>query len=90
VLCECCKRIICLRTNAKTLDNRIMTGTDHHIAGLGNLIEWTNRSDQYVLTSNIQAQPLPILTHPGTPQQRATPNTGQPLPSEACQATKAT
>lgn len=23
-----------------------MTGTDHHIAGLGNLIEWTNRSDQ--------------------------------------------
>lgn len=22
----------------------IMTGTDHHIAGLGNLIEWTNRS----------------------------------------------
>ncbi|KAK5105705.1 hypothetical protein LTR62_002358 [Meristemomyces frigidus] len=24
----------------------IMTGTDHHIAGLGNLIEWTNRSDQ--------------------------------------------
>ena len=26
--------------------DRIMTGTDHHIAGLGNLIEWTNRSDQ--------------------------------------------
>lgn len=24
----------------------VMTGTDHHIAGLGNLIEWTNRSDQ--------------------------------------------
>ena len=24
----------------------IMTGTDNHIAGLGNLIEWTNRSDQ--------------------------------------------
>lgn len=24
----------------------IMTGTDHHIAGLGNLIEWTNRSGQ--------------------------------------------
>lgn len=24
----------------------IMTGTDHHIAGLGNLIEWTNRADQ--------------------------------------------
>ena len=24
----------------------IMTGTDHHIAGLGNLVEWTNRSDQ--------------------------------------------
>ncbi|KAK4895606.1 hypothetical protein LTR27_006389 [Elasticomyces elasticus] len=24
----------------------ILTGTDHHIAGLGNLIEWTNRSDQ--------------------------------------------
>lgn len=26
--------------------SRIMTGTDHHIAGLGNLIEWTNRSGQ--------------------------------------------
>lgn len=24
----------------------IMTGTDHHIAGLGNLIEWTNHSGQ--------------------------------------------
>jgi arylsulfatase len=24
----------------------IMTGTDHHIAGLGNLIEWTNISGQ--------------------------------------------
>ena len=24
----------------------IMTGTDNHIAGLGNLVEWTNRSDQ--------------------------------------------
>lgn len=24
----------------------IMTGTDHHIAGLGNLIEWTNKSGQ--------------------------------------------
>ncbi|KAK0922197.1 hypothetical protein LTS16_013643 [Friedmanniomyces endolithicus] len=24
----------------------LMTGTDHHFAGLGNLIEWTNRSDQ--------------------------------------------
>ncbi|KAK4984095.1 hypothetical protein LTR50_006837 [Elasticomyces elasticus] len=24
----------------------IMTGTDHHIAGLGNLIEWTNRAGQ--------------------------------------------
>lgn len=24
----------------------LMTGTDHHIAGLGNLIEWTNRSGQ--------------------------------------------
>jgi hypothetical protein len=23
-----------------------MTGTDHHIAGLGNLIEWTNISGQ--------------------------------------------
>jgi hypothetical protein len=67
-----------------------MTGTDHHIAGLGNLIEWTNRSDQYVLTSYTQAKPLLILTHSGTPQQRATPNTGQPLLSEACQATKAT
>ena len=29
-----------------------MTGTDHHIAGLGNLIEWTNRSDQYVSNSS--------------------------------------
>lgn len=24
----------------------IMTGTDHHIAGLGNLVEWTNISGQ--------------------------------------------
>jgi hypothetical protein len=24
----------------------IMTGTDHHIAGLGNLVEWTNFSGQ--------------------------------------------
>jgi hypothetical protein len=24
----------------------LMTGTDHHIAGLGNLIEWTNISGQ--------------------------------------------
>jgi len=24
----------------------LMTGTDHHIAGLGNLIEWTNTSGQ--------------------------------------------
>jgi arylsulfatase A-like enzyme len=24
----------------------IMTGTDHHITGLGNLIEWTNISGQ--------------------------------------------
>jgi hypothetical protein len=67
-----------------------MTGTDHHIAGLGNLIEWTNRSDQYVLTLTSQAKPLLILTHLETPQQRVTPNTGQPLHREACQATKAT
>lgn len=25
----------------------IMTGTDHHIAGLGNLIEWTNVASQH-------------------------------------------
>jgi hypothetical protein len=67
-----------------------MTGTDHHIAGLGNLIEWTNRSDQYVLTSNIQTKSLLIVIHSETLQQKATPNTGQPLLSEACQATKAT
>ena len=24
----------------------IMTGTDHHIAGLGNLVEWTNTVGQ--------------------------------------------
>jgi hypothetical protein len=85
-----CTKLLCARINANGLRNRIMTGTDHHIAGLGNLIEWTNRSDQYVLTLTSQAKPLLILTHPETPQQRATPNTGQPLPSEACQATKAT
>jgi hypothetical protein len=67
-----------------------MTGTDHHIAGLGNLIEWTNRSDQYVLTSDIQAKPPLTLTHLETHRQRVTPNTGLPLLSEACQATKAT
>ncbi|TKX25985.1 sulfatase-like protein 2 [Elsinoe australis] len=32
----------------------IMTGTDHHIAGLGNLIEWTNRSGQNAPTSDNQ------------------------------------
>jgi hypothetical protein len=63
-----------------------MTGTDHHIAGLGNLIEWTNRSDQYV--SKLSCHPLP-LTYPETLQQKATPNTGLPLHSEECQATKA-
>lgn len=61
-----------------------MTGTDHHIAGLGNLIEWTNRSDQYVLTLKLQAKALLVLTRPGTLQQRAMPNTGRPLLSEAC------
>ncbi|KAF4547960.1 Sulfatase-like protein 3 [Elsinoe fawcettii] len=30
----------------------LMTGTDHHIAGLGNLIEWTNRSGQNAPTSS--------------------------------------
>lgn len=65
-----------------------MTGTDHHIAGLGNLIEWTNRSDQYVLTLNLLATTLLILTPLGTHQQRAMPNTGQPLLSEACLDTK--
>lgn len=29
-----------------------MTGTDHHIAGLGNLIEWTNRSGQNAPTKD--------------------------------------
>jgi hypothetical protein len=76
--------------SSKRLDNRIMTGTDHHIAGLGNLIEWTNRSDQYVFTSNMQAEPLLILTHSETLQQKVTLNTGPPLLSEACQDTKAT
>lgn len=69
------------------LPDRIMTGTDHHIAGLGNLIEWTNRSDQYVSSP-------PSLHHllicPEMLQQKATPNTGPPLPNEACPATKAT
>ncbi|KAF2218773.1 alkaline-phosphatase-like protein [Elsinoe ampelina] len=32
----------------------IMTGTDHHIAGLGNLIEWTNISGQNAPTSENQ------------------------------------
>ncbi|GAM86728.1 hypothetical protein ANO11243_047470 [Dothideomycetidae sp. 11243] len=32
----------------------IMTGTDHHIAGLGNLIEWTNRSGQNAPTKDNQ------------------------------------
>ena len=85
-----CTKLLCARRNAKELRNRSMTGTDHHIAGLGNLIEWTNRSDQYVLTLSSQAEPLLILNHLETPQQRATLNTGQPLPREACQATKAT
>lgn len=31
----------------------IMTGTDHHIAGLGNLIEWTNLSSQNDPTGNM-------------------------------------
>jgi hypothetical protein len=65
-----------------------MTGTDHHIAGLGNLIEWTNRSNQYV-SSSFQGRHH-TLTNPETLQQKATPNTGLPLHSEACQATKAT
>ncbi|PNS15462.1 hypothetical protein CAC42_721 [Sphaceloma murrayae] len=30
----------------------ILTGTDHHIAGLGNLIEWTNRSGQNAPTED--------------------------------------
>ena len=40
---------LCVNVDTNDLRNRIMTGTDHHIAGLGNLLEWTNRSDQYVL-----------------------------------------
>jgi hypothetical protein len=66
-----------------------MTGTDHHIAGLGNLIEWTNRSDQYDPTPP-RPNSLTSLTTPETPQQKATPNTGPPLPNAACPATKAT
>ena len=66
-----------------------MTGTDHHIAGLGNLIEWTNRSDQYVSKSP-RAPLCTNLTTPETPQQKAMPNTGPPLHSAACPATKAT
>lgn len=30
----------------------ILTGTDHHIAGLGNLIEWTNKSGQNAPSSS--------------------------------------
>lgn len=64
-----------------------MTGTDHHIAGLGNLIEWTNRSDQYVSNSSNHYHTLTYKKE--TLQQKIMPNTGRPLLSEACQATKA-
>lgn len=65
-----------------------MTGTDHHIAGLGNLIEWTNRSDQYVSNSSNHYHTLTYKIE--MLQQKATPNIGLPLPSEACQVTKVT
>jgi arylsulfatase len=35
----------------------IMTGTDHHIAGLGNLIEWTNISGQNDPNGNMSTAP---------------------------------
>ncbi|KXJ89840.1 alkaline-phosphatase-like protein [Microdochium bolleyi] len=35
----------------------IMTGTDHHIAGLGNLIEWTNISAQNDPNGNMSTAP---------------------------------
>ncbi|RDW65378.1 alkaline phosphatase-like protein [Coleophoma crateriformis] len=35
----------------------IMTGTDHHIAGLGNLIEWTNISGQNDPTGKMSTAP---------------------------------
>ncbi|KAF2141487.1 uncharacterized protein K452DRAFT_351564 [Aplosporella prunicola CBS 121167] len=35
----------------------IMTGTDHHIAGLGNLIEWTNISSQNDPTGGMSTAP---------------------------------
>lgn len=44
----------------------LMTGTDHHIAGLGNLIEWTNRSDQNAPTEG-------NIKHWSTAPQRGMP-----------------
>lgn len=35
----------------------IMTGTDHHIAGLGNLVEWTNISGQNDPSGNMSTAP---------------------------------
>lgn len=35
----------------------LMTGTDHHIAGLGNLIEWTNISGQNDPTGKMSTAP---------------------------------
>lgn len=64
-----------------------MTGTDHHIAGLGNLIEWTNRSDQYVSNSSNYYNTLTCMEKE-TLQQKVTPNIGPQLHSEACQAMK--
>ncbi|TVY81792.1 Arylsulfatase [Lachnellula suecica] len=37
----------------------IMTGTDHHIAGLGNLIEWTNISGQNASASTAPQRGMP-------------------------------
>jgi hypothetical protein len=50
----------------------IMTGTDHHIAGLGNLVEFTN----YTGWSRFDGEPL---TESGKPYD-AKPQRGQPAP----------
>lgn len=46
---ECLYPCSAAKTDAQP---RIMTGTDHHIAGLGNLIEWTNRAGQNAPTKD--------------------------------------
>ena len=42
-----------------------MTGTDNHIAGLGNLIEWTNISGQNGLKGSSQMSTAPQRGMPG-------------------------